>query len=710
MATLHSRKFLSLVGLSIGLLAGSAASSQGASDAGQIFSTQCASCHGSTGRGGAFAPPLSGVNFERKWASRAALASYIKGSMPPSQPNSLTVDQAMLLASRLLAPARPASIPADTENTSQSQDRSSGRAKLKIRSEVNAQPIRSEFIDDKAARQVRQDRAAVLNRLSPVTDKMLRNPPAQDWLHWRRTLDAQGFSPLSGINKDNISKLATVWARPLPSSTNQIAPLVHDGVMFVNAGREVQALDATNGTLLWRYVRSLPDSYTGSFNTTQRSIAIYNGAIYLATGDRHVIALAMKDGQLLWDTPIVSDAEPKLVITSGPLVSDGVVVQGVAAGIACVGGCYIVGLDAETGQELWRRQTIAKPGEPGGNTWNDTPASERLGGGVWVTGSFDPELGVAYLGTGQTYHLYTLIGKDSTRADGLYTNSTLAMDLHSGNLRWYHQHLPGDVWDLDEVFERTLIDMPLGAKHKRLLVTIGKAGVLDALDRDTGKYEFSIDLGLQNLFSSIDPKTGRRTVLPAMVPKANVPLFVCPSVNGARTWMATSYNARSHMMFVPLVEVCNDITWKPYPDGKTSDDRVDLAFSNRPRKDADGNYGRLQAINLSTREIGWRKRQRAPFMSSVLATGGDLLFVGDLDGYFKALDQGNGNTLWSVRLNAAPNSTPISYEVNGQQYIAVTAGAGGPYFSLIKALVPEIDAPAGFATMWVFAVDKPTAE
>lgn len=701
------RMLLGMIFLSSGIVVCSSVFSQSTTDSGQIFSAQCASCHGATGRGGAFAPSLSGVNFQRKWTSRAALASFIKERMPPAQPNSLTADQAMLLATRLLAQASPASIPANTDNGEQRQDRSSGRAKLNIRSEVNAQSIPSEFKNDAIARQVRQDRTAVLNRLTPVTDEMLRNPPARDWLYWRRTLDAQGFSPLSGINKGNISKLSTVWARPLPSSTNQIAPLVHDGVMFVNAGREVQALDATNGNLLWRYVRSLPDSYSGSFNTTQRSMAIYDEVIYLATGDRHVVALSMKDGQLLWDTSIVSDAEPKLVITSGPLVSDGVVVQGVAAGIACVGGCYIVGLDAETGAELWRRQTIAKPGEPGGNTWNDTPAGERLGGGVWVTGTFDPELGLAYLGTGQTYHLYTLIGKDSKRADGLYTNSTLAMDLHSGKLRWYHQHLSGDVWDLDEAFERTLIDVPIEGRQKKLLVTIGKAGILDALDRNTGKYEFSIDLGLQNLFSKIDPNTGKRTVPSSMVPKPNVPLFVCPSVNGTRTWMATSYNARSHMMFVPLVEVCNDLTWKPYPEGKTSDDRVDLAFSDRPRKDSDGNYGRLQAINLATGKMGWRKRQRAPFMSSVLATGGDLLFVGDLDGYFRALDQGNGDALWSVRLNAAPNSTPISYEVNGQQYIAVSAGTGGPYFSLIKALVPEIDAPAGTATMWVFAVGRP---
>jgi alcohol dehydrogenase (cytochrome c) len=232
--------------------------------------------------------------------------------------------------------------------------------------------------------------------------------------------------------------------------------------------------------------------------------------------------------------------------------------------------------------------------------------------------------------------------------------------------------------------------------------------VFDALDRATGKYAFSRDLGLQNLVASIDPVTGRKIISPALAPEANVTKLLCPHGGGARSWPSTSYDAASHILYVPLVEDCSDFTWIPRSPAETAAGGNDMHWVVRPRPDSDGKFGRVEAINLETGQVVWTRRQRAPEVAAILTTAGGLVFDGTRDRRFTASDEATGKILWQKRLNAVPSSSPITYSVNGKQYVAVIAGGGGAHESTWPSLTPEIDDPSSGTTLWVFALDGST--
>jgi alcohol dehydrogenase (cytochrome c) len=284
--------------------------------------------------------------------------------------------------------------------------------------------------------------------------------------------------------------------------------------------------------------------------------------------------------------------------------------------------------------------------------------------------------------------------------DALYTNSTVALDPKTGELAWHFQHLPNDQWDLDWAFERSLVELSIDGEDKTVVVTGGKQAIYDALEAETGKYLFSMNLGLENLVTAIDPETGEKHIDPALYPGPNKSITVCPHAGGSKNWIPNSYNPGTNVMYMALMESCMDLSpQQPGEFGLSSGVRWTL----RPPPDHDGNYGRLQAVNLQTRETEWVVRQRAPRTSGVLATQGGLVFVGDLDRYFKAYNDATGEELWSIRLNDVPNSAPISFAVNGKQYIAITVGRGGPLSVDRSPLVPEIRSPSHpGAAVWVF--------
>jgi alcohol dehydrogenase (cytochrome c) len=399
-------------------------------------------------------------------------------------------------------------------------------------------------------------------------------------------------------------------------------------------------------------------------------------------------------------------------LTAGPIAARGKIIQGTSVSINCQGGCAIVAMDAQTGAEAWRFGTVARAGEPGGDTWNGAPMEERYGGALWVPGSYDPNTKLVYFGTGSTYYIAPLLQSRTTQAhdnnDALYTDSTLALDPDSGRLVWHHQHLSGDLWDLDEVFERSLIKLPIDGVEKNLIVTIGKLGIMDALDPATGAFIFSKDFGLQNVVTAIDPVSGKRTLDPNLIPEAGKSKSVCPSPEGARNWMTTAYNPASHILYIPMEETCMDFTWQPSPT-TASDAHIDIGWTVKPRPESDGNYARVEAVDMLTRKSLWSRRQRAPLSSSLLATAGGLVFQGDRDRDFRALDDSTGKSLWSIRLDTTPNSSPVSYSVNGKQYVAVVTGGGGPHDSESVEITPEITNAAPATTLWVFALpNSPT--
>ena len=541
-------------------------------------------------------------------------------------------------------------------------------------------------------------RANPLDQITAVTDAMLQNPPAGEWLTWRRTYDDQGFSALKQVDRNNVGNLRVAWSWSLPNGPNEATPLVHDGVLFVHSyGDRVQALDAATGDLLWQYSRQLPKEARVS---VKRNLAIYGDKLLVPTSDVHLVALDIKTGKVVWDHEI---GDYKVMgMTGGPLAAKGKVMQGTTGRVP--GGNFIVALDIQTGQEAWRFRAIPRPGEPGGDSWNGLPLEKRNGGSVWTAGSYDPGLNLAYFGIAQTYDTGPLlhpVNQPGINNDGLYTDSTVAINPDTGKLVWHFQHQPNDQWDLDWAFERQLIKLPVNGGTRTLAVTAGKQAIFDALDASTGEYVFSKDLGLQNVVTAIDPKTGAKTVNPKVIPGGKEPVTVCPHPGGAKSWIPSSYNPDTKIVYVPLVESCMDLI--PVTDGSRPSLSSGVRWTLRARPDSDGNFGRMEAVNLLTKEVVWTERQRAPQTTGALATAGGVVFSGAMDRWFKAYDDATGKVLWQVRLNDVPSSAPISYSVNGKQYVAMVVGNGGAQAATWPALVPEIQNPPEHgAAIWVF--------
>jgi alcohol dehydrogenase (cytochrome c) len=663
------------------------------------YAKNCASCHGQELSGGEFASSLRGASFSQNWGGKTAeaLFTYISTKMPPASPGALG-DQtyAQIVACILQTNGVQ---PADTELPS---DTKALAAMIVPRGATQRSAPMMPFSPIAPPLPVVK-LANPLDKFSPVTDAMLQSPPAEDWLLWRRTYDDHGFSPLKQINQSNVGNLQVAWAWSLPPGPNEATPLAHDGVLFVHSyGDRVQALNAVTGDLLWQYSRKLPADARLS---VKRNIAIYRDRLIVPTSDDHVVALDVKTGKVIWDQPI-ADYTKGWQITGGPLVAKGKVMQGIAG--QSPGGCAIVALDFETGKEAWRFYTIARPGEFGGDSWNGLPLDKRSGASVWTAGSYDPQLNLAYFGTGQTYDTGPLlhpVNQPGVTNDGLYTDSTLAFNPDTGKLVWHFQHVHNDQWDLDWAFERQLINLRVNGAPRKLVVTSGKMAIYEALDAATGKYAFSKDLGIQNVVAAIDPKTGEKTINPEVVVGDGKSHMICPHPGGGRNWIATSYNAETSILYVPMVESCMDLI--PAPPGERGNLTSGVNWFIRPRPDSDGKFGRVEAFNLQTKKVLWIKRQRAPQSTGVLATAGGIVFAGSLDRYLKAYDASTGELLWQVRMNDVPSSCPITYSVNGKQYVAVVVGNGGAQTATFPVLVPEIENPPDRgAAVWVFELPE----
>jgi alcohol dehydrogenase (cytochrome c) len=661
------------------------------------YAQNCAGCHGTDLDNGEFAPPLKGTAFSAQWGGKSVseLLDYISTKMPPSNAGALGDATYREIAAFILqsngvaldAKNLPGGAPAGSARRPSPASNSPGGGLSPYASLIPA-PAKPNPLD----------------KLAPVSDAELENPPPGEWLTWRRTYDDLGFSPLKQINKSNVGQLRLAWSWSLSPGANEATPLVHDGVIFVHSsGDHVQALDAATGDLLWEYSRQLPKPKTGFLNLVKRNIAIYGGHILIETSDLHVVALDIKTGEVAWDHEVVNrDENPRVMMTGGPLAAKGKVFVGTVGQAA--GGNMIVALDAATGKEAWRFYTIARPGEPGGNTWNGQPLEKRNGGSVWTAGSYDPALDTVFFGVAQTYDTgpYVHPSKEpGVNNDLLYTDSTLAFDPDSGKLKWYFQHVPNDQWDLDWAFERQLINLPVKGETRRVVVTAGKEAIYDALDAATGKYDFSFDVGIQNVVTAIDPVTGAKTINHQVVVGDGETKTVCPHAGGAKSWIPGSLNPNTKILYVPLVESCMDLI--PVAKGERGGLSSGVRFTIRPRLDSDGKYGRFEAINLETRKAVWTDRQRAPQTTGALDTAGGVVFDGSLDRYIRAYDDSNGKVLWETRLNDVPSSCPITYSVNGKQYLAVVVGNGGAHAITWPPLVPEIkNPPGGGAEIWVF--------
>ena len=549
-------------------------------------------------------------------------------------------------------------------------------------------------------------------RYVPVTDAMLQKPDAGDWLMWRRTLDGWGYSPLTQINRNNVAQLRMVWTHGLGTVGNQEGtPLVHDGVMYVpSPGDYIMAIDAKTGDVLWEYKRKLPDGMRGK---TNRALAMWGNLIINSSSDNFIYALDAQTGKLAWETPVL-DPRKRAPTSGGPIIANGKVITGrQCQPDAGRDSCVVTAHDARTGKELWRFHTIPGPGEPGDETWGNVPMNERWHVGTWMVPSYDPELNLIYVGTSVTIPApkFTLAGNDMKH---LYHNCTLAINADTGKITWYYQHIV-EHWDLDHPFERILVDTAVapnardvmwinpevkaGERRKVITGIPGKTGVVYTLDRQTGEFLWARPTVAQNVISTIDGGTGAVIVnREALFTKINEEKVICPGSNGGKNWPAGAYSPLTNTMYMPLQNMCMTATTTT----DTRDPSKVYGLTMRVQLAPGANQiGTVWAISAETGANTWKYEQRAGMMSLV-ATGGGLVFGGDANGRFKALDDRTGKLLWELNLGSSVSGYPIAFAVDGKQYIAAVTGPSLAANS-DERLAPELSA-GNAQNVFVFAL------
>ena len=663
----------------------------------QLYEINCATCHGINLEGAAVIPGLADSTFINKWsgAPLGNLAIELR-QMPPGNQSMLGEEDYQSITAYILA----------FNGVTYSEAASIGGLDFGSGLTLPEFVSSTRVIEQNIAEGAEQ----ILQRYSSVSDAMLIDPPEEDWLIWQGSYDNQGFSTLNQINRENVGDLALSWRMPLQTGVNNPGPLVHDGIMYLFTFPDtVLAIDAADGALLWRY------EHESEVQPSQKKgVALHGDLVYVPTSDLHVLALNARTGALVWDHKIeTSDEYEGYHLRMSPFVVGDTVIQGITS-LRIPEGGWIDGIDRVTGEHKWRFYTIPRPGEPGGNTWNGIPIEERSGGSVWNPGAYDPELNLVYFGVAPTYNTAPLlypVNIDGITNDALYTNATIALRPDTGELVWYYQHLENDQWDLDWAFERQIVEITFAGERRKAVINMGKLGILDAVDAATGEYLFSMDVGLQNVVTDIDPVSGKKNINPYTIPQLEEQRLICSNHYGAKSWPPAAFNPISKKLYLPLNEGCLETG----PDGRYQILTTNIQLREALFPGSNGNMGRVQALDLENQEFGWTHRQPSPVISSILATAGGIVFAGDLNRQFRAFHDDTGEILWEGILDDVPSSTIITYAVDEIQYVAIVAGQTGYHvndWSRMYSIfaepegMPVNDAPKGGAAIWVYALEQ----
>jgi len=540
-----------------------------------------------------------------------------------------------------------------------------------------------------------------------VTDARLAAPEPHNWLMTRGDYGSLGYSPLEQITPANVAGLQPVWTFSTGvTEAHQSPPVVNDGVMFITTPRnQVLALDARSGELLWRYARELPADLF-QLHPTNRGVALYGDLVYLATLDACLVALDARSGEVVWEQQ-VEDYLSGYYMTLAPLVAGGKVMVGVSGGEFGIRG-FVQAFDAKTGEPAWKTYTVPGPGEPGHDSWPGD-SWQRGGVPVWVTGSYDTSTKLAYWGTGNAG---PWIG-DGRKGDNLYATSVIALDVASGAIRAHHQYHWHDVWDWDEVAAPLLIDIARDGVTRKALVHAGRDGYLWTLERRDDGIGFldAKPYVTQNVYTGIDPKTGRPDYDEARVPRIGQRTEFCPSIWGGKDWPPAAYSPQTGLLYIPANEnLCGAITGEPakYRPGELYMGVPLSKLEVLPTAAAKEHIGELQAWDPATGKRAWKVDFKSHNWGPVLATGGGLVFAGGTnDRCFRAFDARSGKQLWQQRTNSGVVGMPASYAIDGRQYIAVQSGWGvdaqRKQDFLDKAFGTKTHVPQG-GVLWVFAL------
>jgi alcohol dehydrogenase (cytochrome c) len=508
-----------------------------------------------------------------------------------------------------------------------------------------------------------------------VTADRLKHPEDGDWLMVRRTYDGWGYSPLDQITTASVVRLQPVWGFATGVTDGHEAPaIVNNGVMFVATPRnQVIAIEAATGAFLWRYKRPLDDDVI-VLHGTSRGVALYADKVFFAAGEAVLVALDARTGREVW-TATVADNKSGYYMSVAPLVAAGKVLVGASGGELGIRG-FVAAYDIERGSEIWKTYTVPAPGEAGSETWPDGDQWKTGGAPVWVTGS-----------------------------------STIAVDVATGKIKGHFQYHPNDSWDWDEVSPPILVDYRRNGRTIKGLIDVARDGYLWFLERTSGPIKFieGMPYVTQNVFRSLDPKTGRPDVDPARRPATGKEASFCPSHWGGKNWPPIAFSPKTRMIYIPANEnLCTTMIGRAvsYSRGRGFTG-VTNTFSIAPGAD---HIGEVQAWNVDTGKRAWTHTFAASAnWGPMLATGGGLVFSGGTnDRMFRAFDAANGNVLWEFPTGSGIIGQPTSFMVNGRQYVAVQSGWGidargmqARLNRLAPGMYPEV--PEG-GTVWVFAV------
>ncbi len=542
--------------------------------------------------------------------------------------------------------------------------------------------------------------AGEAGRAGPVTsdDLLKAQDNAAEWLMYGRDYRNWRYSPLTEITPENAARLSPVWAM---STGGQFAgleatPLFHDGVLYFSADyARVFAVDARTGAIRWHYEPEYEEGFNAMLccGPIHRGVALKDDLVYVARLDARLVALKADDGTVVWDQKI-DEWKNGVTTNSAPLVVRDHVIIGVSGGEYGVRG-YLKSFNAKTGALEWTTYTIPAPGEPGSETWPAGDAWKTGGGPTWLTGSYDPDSNTLYWGTGNPGSWQA----DARPGDNLWTCSTLALDPDTGTIKWGYQYTPNDAWDYDAMATPILIDVTIDGKPVKASVVSNRNGFFYVLDRTSGKFVYAMPLveGI-NWTTGLDSQTGRPTINEAKKPKTGGGTVepIVPGLEGGTNWFPPAYDPQLGLFFVAVNQWGMGLT--PWEKGKLVYKPGDVYMGVDYQMYRMGDtIGHLKAIDVANRKVVWDVPSPLPFFAGMLATKGGVLFTGDQRGRVLAFDAKTGKELWKFQTGSAINASPITYELDGKQYVAVLSGLGGDpsfYYS----------APKG-GMLWVFAID-----